>query len=65
MIQPVVTLDERASVRTLMETLNSNKHHGFPVVRRGENGQSSFVGLALRSQVSPSVVCFYSPASAS
>ena len=55
MVQPVVTLNERTSVRTLIETLNSNNHHGFPVIRSVENGLSSFVGLALRSQVSPSV----------
>jgi CBS domain-containing protein len=51
MVKPVVTLNECASVHTLLDTLSSSKHNGFPVVKRGENGQASFIGLVLRSQV--------------
>ena len=52
MISPVVTLQEKESVQSLIETLNSNKHNGFPVIRESEHGQpASFIGLVLRSQL--------------
>jgi len=52
MISPVVTLKEKESVQSLIETLNSNKHNGFPVIRESEHGQpASFIGLVLRSQL--------------
>ena len=34
MVSPVVTLNERETVRTLLETLAKCKHNGFPVVHR-------------------------------
>ena len=52
MISPVVTLKEKESVQSLVETLTSNKHNGFPVIRESEHGQpASFIGLVLRSQL--------------
>lgn len=50
MVSNVVTLNAVESVQTLLNTLTT-KHNGFPVVNRGENGQTSFIGLVLRSQV--------------
>ena len=51
MVTDVVTLNAVETVQTLLSTLTTSKHNGFPVVKRGENGQISFIGLALRSQV--------------
>ena len=51
MISPVVTLKEKESVQSLIETLDTNKHNGFPVIRESDGQPASFIGLVLRSQL--------------
>eukprot|EP01132_Coremiostelium_polycephalum_P001196 gene1196-1509_t len=52
MNKSVVVIPEICSVQLLISTLNSNNHHGFPVVFTGESGNRRlFRGLILRHHI--------------
>ena len=60
MSSPVVCVPERASVRQIHAVLDSNKHNGFPVVRKCQIGHVC-VGLITRQHLQ---VCFSTKSSA-
>jgi chloride channel 7 len=46
--QKVVSLPRVSRIVDIISVLRSNKHNGFPVVDRGQNGESLVIGLILR-----------------
>ncbi|CAN6298168.1 unnamed protein product [Urochloa humidicola] len=49
--QKVVSLSRVSRVVDIVSVLRTNKHNGFPVVDRGQNGESLVIGLILRSHL--------------
>ncbi|KAL6637094.1 hypothetical protein ACP70R_024666 [Stipagrostis hirtigluma subsp. patula] len=49
--QKVVCLPRVSRVVDIVSVLRTNKHNGFPVVDRGQNGESLVIGLILRSHL--------------
>uniref|UniRef100_A0A0E0KHS0 Chloride channel protein n=1 Tax=Oryza punctata TaxID=4537 RepID=A0A0E0KHS0_ORYPU len=49
--QKVVSLPRVSRIVDIISVLRSNKHNGFPVVDRGQNGESLVIGLILRSHL--------------
>ncbi|VAH95415.1 unnamed protein product [Triticum turgidum subsp. durum] len=49
--QKVVCLPRVSRVVDIVSVLQSNKHNGFPIVERGQNGESLVIGLILRSHL--------------
>ncbi|CAN6281805.1 unnamed protein product [Urochloa humidicola] len=49
--QKVVSLSCVSRVVDIVSVLRTNKHNGFPVVDRGQNGESLVIGLILRSHL--------------
>ncbi|XP_062214905.1 chloride channel protein CLC-d-like [Phragmites australis] len=49
--QKVVCLPRVSRVVDIISVLRTNKHNGFPVVDRGQNGESLVIGLILRSHL--------------
>lgn len=51
MITNVITLQCTSKVADIIDMLQSNKHNGFPVVAKTQDGRYAFHGLILRSQL--------------
>ncbi|GIL91065.1 hypothetical protein Vretimale_9495 [Volvox reticuliferus] len=49
--RPPVTFSRVEKVRSLVETLRSNQHNGFPVMGRGVDGERLICGVVLRQQL--------------
>uniref|UniRef100_A0A0E0NZX8 Chloride channel protein n=1 Tax=Oryza rufipogon TaxID=4529 RepID=A0A0E0NZX8_ORYRU len=58
--QKVVSLPRVSRIVDIISVLRSNKHNGFPVVDRGQNGESLVIGLILRRIVLSLVDLVYS-----
>ncbi|KAG2444895.1 hypothetical protein HXX76_001631 [Chlamydomonas incerta] len=49
--RPPVTFNRVEKVRSIVETLRSNGHNGFPVLHRGPDGERLICGVVLRQQL--------------